>query len=59
MGYCPFSALGRDIIVVSDLRLRRGVPGTACRNRPPWVLCHDRELPVAIEMSRPVSQQRA
>ena len=30
----------------------------ACCDRPPWVLCHDRECPVATEMARPVLRQR-
>ena len=43
-----------------DLRLhaRLGVSGKACRDRPPWVLYHDKEFPVAIEMARPVLRQR-
>ena len=41
-GYCPFQVLGRDTTLVSrqeDLRTR--VPGKACRDRLPCVLCRD------------------
>ena len=34
------------------------VLGKACCDRPPWVLSHDRGFPIAIEMARPVLQQR-
>ena len=41
-----------------DLHARTwgAVPRKACHDRPPWVLCHDREFPVAIESS--LSRQR-
>ena len=35
-----------------------GVPGKACRNKPPWVLCRDRESSVATELAHPMSRQR-
>ena len=34
----------------------RGMLGKACRDRPPWVLCCDKEFPVATEIARPVSR---
>ena len=36
--------------------VRAGVSGKACRDKPPWVLCSDREFPVTTEMAHPVSQ---
>ena len=38
-----------------DLRLRVGVPGEARHDRPPWVLCHDKEFSVVTELAHPVS----
>ena len=34
------------------VRARGGVPEKACRDRPLWELCHDREFPVATKMAR-------
>ena len=36
-------------------RMHAGVPGEAHRDRPPWVLCCDREFSIATELAHPVS----
>ena len=33
-----------------------GVPGKACRDRPPWVLCRDRDFSVVTGFSCSVSR---
>ena len=38
-----------------DSRACAGVLRKAYLERPPWVLCRDREFPVATEMAHPVS----
>ena len=39
--------------MTEDLRAHAlaGVPGKACPDMPPWVLCHDKEFSVAIGFS--------
>ena len=48
------SALVRTI---ENLRSHGGVLGEARRNKPPWVLCCDREFFVATELAHPMSRQ--
>ena len=38
-------------------RARLRVKGKARRDRPPWVLCHDREFSTMTELAHPVSRQ--
>ena len=35
----------------------RGWPGRGCRDKPPGVICRDREFSVAIEIAHPVSRR--
>ena len=48
---------GVPALITEDSHVRASVPGKACCDRPPWVLCQDREFPVATKMACPVSGQ--
>ena len=48
--------VGVPMSTTKDLSARAGVPGEACRDKPPWVLCSERELFVATELTHFMSQ---
>ena len=73
VGYYPFPILGHCSGVAiggpatwtaglptrktMDLRDSTTVPRKAYRDRPPWVLCHDKECPVTTKMGCLMSRQ--
>ena len=38
-----------------SMRAHGGLPREACRDRPPWVLCRNREFSITTELSHPLS----
>ena len=48
--------VGAHVRTTEDPCMRGGVLGKAYLDRPPWVICRDKEFPVATEMAHPVSR---